>query len=634
MKLGTRVKLAGIFTVGVFLVYGAALLYMDRTMSQLAREVQNANKFRNKISLLRTLSLDNLIYQTERSKKQWAAVYGEVRHLLDEAAYRRLQLEYSLGDIGDKVKIVGDTFQRLLAMPEPEGLTDSEAEIRRELRNRLTTQMLLTTQDLSNRFVNLSEEVHQDLIRTQRLISLLNILALLALGLIILSAGVFLQRLVLQPVLKLHAGAEIIGAGNLDYTVGMDSRDELGELSRAFDRMTANLQKVTVSRDELIREMNERQRVEAALRESEERLLLFIEHAPASLAMFDREMRYLSVSRRWRQDYGLGERDVRGLSHYEVFPEVPEKWQAAHRRGLAGEVVSSDADRFARLDGSVQWVRWELRPWYGGTGEVAGVVIFTEDITARRFAEEALQERSAELARAVADLEETNAEMERFTYMISHDLKSPLVTISTFLGFLEEDLERGDADRIGKDINYMRTAAEKMGQLLSELLEMSRIGRLVNPSQEVTFQELVREVLLAVAGPIAVRGVEVEVRAEDVTLFGDRPRLMEIWQNLVENAVKFMGEQERPRLTMGLERQEGETSFFVCDNGIGVEPKYQGKIFGIFEKLDSKSGGTGIGLAVVKRIVELYQGRIWVDSAGPGQGACFRFTLPGAIKSE
>ncbi len=277
MKLRTRVKLAGIFTIGLFMAYGAALLYMDRTISHLAREVQNANQFGNKISLLRTLSLDNLIYQTERAKKQWAVVYGEVRHLLDDAAYRRLQFDYSLGDIGDKVKIVGDTFQRLLAMPGTEGLTDSEVEIRRELRNRLTTQLLLTTQDLSNRFVNLSEEVHKDLIRTQRLISLMDILALLALGLIILSAGVFLQRSVLQPVLKLHAGAEIIGAGNLDYKVGLAGPDEIGELSRAFDRMTASLQKVTVSRDELVREMAERQRAEAALRESEERFRSFYE---------------------------------------------------------------------------------------------------------------------------------------------------------------------------------------------------------------------------------------------------------------------------------------------------------------------------------------------------------------------
>ena len=251
MKLRTSVKLAAVITVCVFLAYGAALFYMDSTMAHLAREVQNANELSSKISLLRTLSLDNLIYQTERSRRQWTAVYDEVRHVLVDKVFLDLQLEYGLGDLGDKVKIVGDTFQKLLTMPGGERPDDPEAEVSRQLRNRLTTQLMLTTQDLLNRFVNLREEVNERLIRTQRLISLLNILALLSLGLIILSAGVFLQRSVLQPVLKLHEGAEIIGAGNLDYKVGMDTQNELGELSRTFDRMIVNLQKVTVSRDEL-----------------------------------------------------------------------------------------------------------------------------------------------------------------------------------------------------------------------------------------------------------------------------------------------------------------------------------------------------------------------------------------------
>jgi PAS domain S-box-containing protein len=94
------------------------------------------------------------------------------------------------------------------------------------------------------------------------------------------------------------------------------------------------------------------------LRESEERFRLFIEHAPAALAMFDREMRYLHVSRRWRTDYGLGDRELRGVSHYEIFPEIPARWKEAHRLGLAGAVVHGDNDRFDRPDGSVQWVKW------------------------------------------------------------------------------------------------------------------------------------------------------------------------------------------------------------------------------------------------------------------------------------
>ena len=131
-------------------------------------------------------------------------------------------------------------------------------------------------------------------------------------------------------------------------------------------------------------------RAEESLRESKEQLGLFVEHAPAALAMFDGEMRYLFASQRWIADFKLGGRDLRGVSHYDIFPEMPESWKEAHRRGLAGEVLSSDADRFARIDGSEQWIRWEIRPWRNAEGKVGGIVIFSEEITERKKAEAAL----------------------------------------------------------------------------------------------------------------------------------------------------------------------------------------------------------------------------------------------------
>ncbi|MDS4031015.1 MAG: PAS domain S-box protein [Candidatus Contendobacter sp.] len=140
-----------------------------------------------------------------------------------------------------------------------------------------------------------------------------------------------------------------------------------------------------------------RKQTEEALRDSEMRLRLFIEHAPAALSMFDREMRYLFVSRRWSSDYHLGERDLRGLSHYVVFPEIPERWKTIHRRALEGEVVTADNDRFDRADGTVQWLRWEVRPWHDAAGEIGGVVVFSEDITVRRQAEQALRDNEARL---------------------------------------------------------------------------------------------------------------------------------------------------------------------------------------------------------------------------------------------
>ncbi|MCB1964686.1 MAG: PAS domain S-box protein [Candidatus Accumulibacter sp.] len=143
----------------------------------------------------------------------------------------------------------------------------------------------------------------------------------------------------------------------------------------------------------VIENITDRKLAEAALRESEERQRMFIDHAPAALAMFDRQMRYLSVSRRWLTDYGLEDCEIVGRSHYEIFPEITETWKDVHRRAMAGEVVRADEERFERYDGTVQWLRWEVRPWHASDGTIGGIVIFSEDFTARKLAEASLREQ-------------------------------------------------------------------------------------------------------------------------------------------------------------------------------------------------------------------------------------------------
>jgi signal transduction histidine kinase len=225
-----------------------------------------------------------------------------------------------------------------------------------------------------------------------------------------------------------------------------------------------------------------------------------------------------------------------------------------------------------------------------------------------------------------------NEEMDRFVYSASHDLKAPLITFQTYLGFLEQDLHKTEQTAIQQDIAFMQSAASRMKSLLDDLLTLSRVGQIVHPPETITFYDLGNEALRVVAGSIATRGVKVTWSSPDLILRGDRTRLVEIWQNLIDNAVKFMGEQSQPLIELGWEGIFPDVCFYVRDNGIGIDPAHRNRIFDLFEKLNPEGEGTGLGLTLVKRIVELYHGRIWIDSSSdPGRGCCVKFTLPVAL---
>ena len=174
----------------------------------------------------------------------------------------------------------------------------------------------------------------------------------------------------------------------------------------------------------------------------------------------------------------------------------------------------------------------------------------------------------------------------------------------------------------------------KMARLLNELLELSRVGRQMNPPEAVALSELASEAVSLVAGQIEAKGVLVEIELQMPVVKGDRVRLLEVYQNLIDNAVKFMGDQPKPCIQVGATQRKGEVWCSVRDNGMGIAPRHFENIFGLFNRLDSKAEGTGIGLALVKRIVEVHGGRIWVESEGVGYGSTFWFTLPGHTTDE
>jgi PAS domain S-box-containing protein len=370
-------------------------------------------------------------------------------------------------------------------------------------------------------------------------------------------------------------------------------------------------------------DITERIHVEDALRESE--ALLHDAQVVAGLGTY-----CLDVSTgRWKSSeildniFGINGEFDRSVSGWESLIH-PEDRQMMGRY-LADEVLGKHLrfDKEYRVirhaDGQLLWVHGMGRIEYNQQGQPVRMIGTIQNITKRKQVEDELNKK--------------NVDIEQFIYTVSHDLRSPLVTVKTFLGFLMQDITAGESERVVKDIEFIDSAITRMEALLNELLEMSRIGREDNAHETVAFSEITMQALDALAGQIATGRVDIRVSAASVPLCGDRRRLLQVWQNLLENALKYMGDQAEPLIEIGVEQGE-ETVFTVCDNGIGIDPEYHEKIFGIFEQLDRNKAGVGMGLTMVRRIVEMYGGTIRVESKGRGSGSCFRFTLPKAISGE
>ena len=375
-------------------------------------------------------------------------------------------------------------------------------------------------------------------------------------------------------------------------------------------------------------DITERKRAEEALRETNEYLRNLQDYANAPIIVWDPDFRITRFNHAFERLTGRTEPGVIGRDLSILFPEdTRDASMDQIKKTLAGERWEVVEIPIRNVSGEIRIVLWNSANIVDPGGILISTIAQGQDISDRK---------KMELQREILirELEQKNAELERFAYTASHDLKTPLITIRGFLGFVEQDAKSGDMERLQQDLDRIGNAAGKMQELLDSLLELSKIGRIAGPPEPVSMKTISQEAAELLAIPINEHNVTLTIAENLPEVYGDKKRLREVMVNLIENSAKFMGDQERPRIEIGVRFDSKTPVFFVRDNGIGIPPEYQGRLFLLFERIEVNVPGTGVGLALVKRIIEFHGGKIWVESEGKGKGTTFWFTIPGEYKEN
>ena len=585
------------------------------------------------------------------------------------------------------------------------------------------------------------EVVHGTYIQGMRIL----LLSVLVIALLAAAIAIAITRSITRPIKTLHEGTEIVGGGNLDYKIGMKAKDEIGQLARAFDKMTRNLNRTTTGIDKLTEEVAHRKKTEEELRESRKRFRSLVETTSDWIWEVDRNGVYTYASPKVEALLGYVPEEVIGKTPFDLMPaeeaerltdlfqafiDSRKSFQALENTNLhkdgrrvmletSGVPIFDDSDEFVGYKGidrditerkqaeeeirraAQEWkttfasitdmvsihdkdgkllrvnkafanvfgaepeeligkacyevVHGTKKPWpecpmkqmletkkpvvseffeprlgihlevsgspiLNKEGEFVAFVHVTKDITERKRMEE-------ELKQTLAELERSNAELEEFAYVASHDLQEPLRMVASYLQLIE----RRYKNRLDKDadefIAFAVDGATRMQKMINKVLLYSRIGKQSKPLRPIDCEDILDQVVANLAAAIQESGVIV-TRDPLPTVMANDALLIELFQNLIGNAVKFRGKKS-PGVHVKAEKKGSDWVFSVRDNGIGVDPRHAERIFQIFQRLHgrNKYPGTGIGLAVCKKIVERFGGRIWVESE-TGKGSTFYFTIP------
>jgi PAS domain S-box-containing protein len=642
MKIATKLKLATLVPVLMALVIGFALFFSFKAVQETQRKDRVVHRIITGMNELGGLVGEYALYREERPLQQFLIEHDFILRLIESLRVSHREQAQILQSIRRSVELMKGSFLKLASNHERYGSAQDNGLIR-EVENRLAGRLLVWSRDVVSDASYLESLVDEQLAATQRTISFL-ILALIAgttLFLTVILMGI--TRNITASLGRLRKGTEVIGAGNLDYRVAMPRKDEIGELSRSFDRMTEQLQAVTVSKNALQQEVEERKKAEAALRESAEKFRIVADFTYDWEYWRSPENRFLYVSPACDRVTGYSREEF--IETPDLYPRIihPEDRGRVEKHLQEDQLHRELCELEFRItcrDGRERWIAHACRPVVDDMGRMLGRRACNRDITERKRTEQNLQESRNELELRVkertAELERRNKELEDFNYIASHDLQEPLRKIVTFVDLLlhKADLPFSDQNR---DYLYrMQKSAARMQALLKSFLDYSRVAKKDTIFTKIELAKSVQASLINLEALIQEKDARVEVQ-ELPALEANPDQMTRVFQNLIGNALKFQRPNEPPRIRIYARAPEPSGSggaknyeIYVEDNGVGFEEgKYLEKVFAPFQRLHGRDAfdGVGIGLAICKKIVERHGGSLTVRST-PGKGSLFIITLP------
>ena len=427
---------------------------------------------------------------------------------------------------------------------------------------------------------------------------------------VVLSAS--LRSVITAPILRLVAVATSVSeTGDYAIRARRESNDELGVLVERFNEMLAGIQ----SRDlTLTRALREREEALSEAETARERFRFMAESMPQKIFTTTSSGDVDYLNKQWQEFSALSFDDMkRGgwtkIIHPDDYEAVAGLWEHSIK---TGEPFHSEL-RFCRADGAYRWHLGRAHAMLDPEGNVAMWIGSYTDIHEQK-------EREGQLRRA-------NADLEQFVYSASHDLQEPVRNVAVYSEIVAKRY-RAQLDSNGQQfLTFLNEGGRRLAMLIRDLLAYTRAGNLEGGGATVDSAKVLQHTLSSLAEAIRESGAVVTYHELPEVFMGEA-HLQQLFQNLITNAIKYRGE-DTPRIHISAQRASGEWRFVVQDNGIGIDPRYKEKIFGVFKRLhhDDKRGGTGIGLAICQRVVEQYGGRIWVESE-EGKGATFFFTVP------